>query len=67
MKQRELARLHVLNNILEYQVPIGQAAEILGVSESHARRFPNALTEGTERPPWSMETGGRVKGGQQPP
>ena len=42
MKQRELARLHVLNNILEYQIPIGQAAEILGVSERHARRLLNA-------------------------
>ena len=30
-------RLH-----LEYQVPIGQAAEILGVSERHARRLLNA-------------------------
>ena len=37
MKQRELARLHVLNNVLEYQIPIGEAAEILGVSERHAR------------------------------
>ena len=42
LKQRELARLHVLNNILEYQVPIGQAVEILGVSERHARRLLNA-------------------------
>ena len=42
LKRRELARLHLLNNILEYQVPIGQAAEILGVSERHARRLLNA-------------------------
>ena len=28
----------MLNNVLEHQVPIGQAAEILGVSERHARR-----------------------------
>ncbi len=42
MKQRELARLHVLNNVLEYQIPIGQAAEILGVSERHARRLLDA-------------------------
>ena len=42
MKQRELARLHVLNNVLEYQIPIVQAAEILGVSERHARRLLNA-------------------------
>ena len=28
-KQRELARLHVLNNVLEFRIPIAQAAEIL--------------------------------------
>ena len=42
MKQRELARLHALNDILEYQVPTSQAAEILGVSERHTRRLLNA-------------------------
>ena len=42
MEQRELARLHVLNNVLEYQIPIGEAAEILGVSERHARRLLGA-------------------------
>ena len=42
MKQRELARLHVLNNVLEYQIPIAQAAEILGVTERHARGLLNA-------------------------
>ena len=47
-KQRELARLHVLNNVLEYQIPIGQAAEILGVSERHARRLLGA-SAGTEQ------------------
>ena len=30
LKQQELARLHVLNNVLEYQIPIGQGAETLG-------------------------------------
>ena len=42
LKQQELARLHVLNNVLEYQTPVGQAAEILGVSERHTRRLLNA-------------------------
>ena len=39
MNQREQARLHVLNSVLEYQVPIAQAAEVLGVSPRHARRM----------------------------
>ena len=39
MNQREQARLHVLNSVLEYQAPIAQAAELLGVSERHARRM----------------------------
>ena len=42
MKQRELARLHVLNNVLEFRIPIAQAAEILGVSERHTRRLLTA-------------------------
>ena len=42
LKQRELARLHVLNNILGYQTPIVQAAETLSVSERHTRRLLNA-------------------------
>ena len=39
LNQREQARLHVLNSVLEYQVPIAQAAEVLGVSPRHARRM----------------------------
>ena len=35
-------RLHVLNNVLEYQIPIGEAAENLGVSERHARQLLGA-------------------------
>ena len=39
MNQKEQARLSVLNSVLEYQAPIAQAAELLGVSERHARRM----------------------------
>ena len=42
LKQRELARLHVLSNVLEFRIPIAQAAEILGVSERHTRRLLTA-------------------------
>ena len=42
MNQREQTRLHVLNSILEYQIPIAQATEILGVSERHTRRLLTA-------------------------
>ena len=48
MKQREFAILHVLNNVLEYQTPIGQAAEILGVRERHARQLLNAYRKDGE-------------------
>ena len=39
MNQKEQARISVLNSVLEYQVPIVQAAEVLGVSSRHARRL----------------------------
>ena len=39
LNQRDQAGLHVLNSVLEYQVPIGQTAKRLGVSERHARRM----------------------------
>ena len=45
LNQREQARLHVLNSVLEYQVPIAQAAELLGVSQRHARRLLAAYRE----------------------
>ena len=45
MNQKEQARLHVLNSVLEYQVPIAQAAELLGVSPRHARRLLAAYRE----------------------
>ena len=37
--QQEQARIQVLNSVLEYQFPIGQAAEIMGLSERHTKRL----------------------------
>ena len=45
LNQKEPARLHVLNSVLEYQAPIAQAAELLGVSPRHARRMLAAYRE----------------------
>ena len=45
MNQKEQARLSLLNSVLEYQVPIAQAAELLGVSGRHARRMLAAYRE----------------------
>ena len=39
MKQREQARIQVLNTVLEHHLPISQAAEIMGISERHAKRL----------------------------
>ena len=39
LNQLEQTRLHVLNSVLEHQLPVAQAAEILGVSERHAWRL----------------------------
>ena len=39
LNQKEQARLSVLNSVLEYQVPIADAAELLGVTPRHARRM----------------------------
>ena len=39
MNQKEQARLSVLNSVLEYQVSIAEAAELLGVTQRHARRM----------------------------
>ena len=48
MNAIEQTRLHVLNNILEHQLPVAQAAELLGVSERHAWRILAAYRkEGT--------------------
>ena len=38
LNQREQTRLHVLNTVLEHQLPVSQAAEIMRVSERHAWR-----------------------------
>ncbi len=45
MNQKEQARLSVLNSVLEYQVPIAEVAELLGVSQRHARRMLAAYRE----------------------
>ena len=39
MNQQEQSRLQVLNSVLEYQLPIAQAAEIMGVGERHTKRL----------------------------
>ena len=45
LNQKEQARLSVLNSVLEFQVPIADAAELLGVSSRHARRMLAAYRE----------------------
>ena len=37
--------LHVFNNVLEYQIDICQAAEILGIGEWRSRRLLSAYTK----------------------
>ena len=39
LNQKEQAKLQVLNNVLEHNLPMAQAAEILGVTERHAWRI----------------------------
>ena len=39
MNQQEQARIQVLNSVLEYHLPIAQAAEIMGGSERHTKRL----------------------------
>ncbi len=45
MNPKEQARISVLNSVLEYQVPIAQAVELLGVTPRHARRMLAAYRE----------------------
>ncbi len=46
MNQQEQARIQVLNSVLECQLPIAQAAEIMGVSERHTKRLLAAYRKG---------------------
>ena len=39
MKELEQTRLHVLNTVLEHQLPVAQAAYLLGVGERHTWRI----------------------------
>lgn len=39
LKQREQARIQVLNTVLEHHLSIAQAAEVMGVSERHTKRL----------------------------
>ena len=56
MNEKELARLQVLNNVIEHKVPMAQAAEVLGVTERHAWRILAAYRkEGAA--PWPTGTG----------
>ena len=56
LNQREQARLQVLSSVLEHQLPVSQAAVIMGVSERHTWRMLGAyrkegaaaLAHGTE-------------------
>ena len=54
MNQQEQARIQVLNSVLEYHLPVAQAAEIMGVSERHTKRL---LAVYHKDGAWSMETG----------
>ena len=55
MSQQEQTRLKVLNSVMVGQLPVGQAAEVLEISERHVRRIPAAYREeGTPR--WSTGT-----------
>ena len=51
MNQQEQARIQVLNGVLEYQLPIAQAAEIMGVSERHTKRLLAAYRKGVPAGP----------------
>ena len=46
LNQQEQARIKVPNSVLAYQLPIAQAAEIMGISERHAKRLLAAYRKG---------------------
>ena len=39
LTQKEQAKLHVLNGVMEHQIGIEEAAEVMGVSERHVWRI----------------------------
>ncbi len=45
LSQQAQTRLKVLNSVLVGQLPVGQAAEVLGISERHVRRILAAYRE----------------------
>ena len=45
LHQQEQARLHVLNSVLAEEITIGQAAELMDLSERHVRRLIAAYRE----------------------
>ena len=45
LHQQEQARLQVLNSLLAEEITIGQAAELMDLSERHARRLLAAYRE----------------------
>ncbi len=58
MNQQEQARIRVLNSVLEYQLPIAQAAEVMGVSERHTKRL---LVAYRKHGPAALAHGNRVR------
>ena len=45
LHQQEQARLHVLNSVIAEEITIGQAAELMDLSERHVRRLLGAYRE----------------------
>ena len=63
MTQKEQTRLQVLNSVLADQVPVCQAAEVLGVSERHIeRRRQSSQASGIATQETHAATEGPVEG-----